>query len=118
MGSVRTPKVVTEYEYAFEFIPLKSGKPGKRNRYRLVAMHEWCPVRQCRNCGWFGSPLHVQYRPLLYRFLENNRCILCMSCWNKLRALSRQQDELNETARLIGKLKREAKHGHEVRRVA
>lgn len=81
--------------------------------------HSWntsysLPVSQfntCSCCNRYGTPKKVTYRPDVYRWdtltvkeETKSDCILCMSCWNKVRAINNKRLKYLDTKRLINKL--------------
>ena len=70
---------------------------------------------ECELCHKIGVPKKIHDRNDVYGWTRDGRndntfepkTCLCMSCWNKVKALVKRQDETNEIKRLISKLTRE-----------
>jgi hypothetical protein len=82
----------------------KDGTLGRRLDWVPVP---YCPLYECLACHDRSGGHRIQYRPMLAQ-------VLCMSCWNRLRVIQRDQDRLDELGYLTRKLLR-TKHVDEYR---
>ena len=93
----------------------KDGKPG---RWYQVPGPEYTPLNKCDVCGLVSTPKKVQTRNDVYGwnresrkdYLAPPRNMLCMGCWNRVRALVRRKDETSEIGIAIRKLQRAIQH--------
>jgi len=88
-----------------------------KQRYRGTTYHEnpttW--LRTCDLCGKISTPKKIQYRSNEAYWNWHNKKdygakrmgTLCMSCWNKVRPLVKQEETYEKTRLLINKLNRE-----------
>jgi hypothetical protein len=100
-------------ELWYEFRRLKNGKYGKRP----VMQSAWySPFQQCRECGVWGVPKRVQYRPICFDVHKRLEPIYCMACWNRLRVIVRREEDAEFAACAARKIIREVrKHGNKKR---
>jgi hypothetical protein len=94
----------------YEPVLLKNGKPGKRIRF--VHFH-YTPINYCDVCGKFGRPKKVQERNGVWGwnipkgdYSSKSKNMLCMGCWNVVRALKKRERESDELRKFINKLQR------------
>lgn len=73
------------------------GRAYSYERGRSVVPVPYTVLVQCQSCGRIGPPKRVQYRSLL-------DLVLCMGCWNRIRAIKKRRDEI---AALTKELRRE-----------
>lgn len=88
-----------KYEYLV-FVPTWveiATKGGKVNRC-FDGFSKACPLYECSACGRLGGPQRIQYR--------STASILCMGCWNSIRAIYKKEDSVLQCRRLINKLKK------------
>ena len=106
---------MSERIYDYEGIPLKSGEVGKRLR---TVHYLYCIVNQCDICGLISSKNKVRNRDDVFSWnFENKKDwwtepknMLCMGCWNKVKALQKRQQESEGLRRYINKLHRTIKN--------
>jgi len=106
---VRSPKI------------LKNGTQSKKIIYVPI---RFSYLNQCRICGVLKGAKWVQFRLDIFGFewsktnwgspvadkdqnYENYKRMLCMSCYNKLRALEKKQRQADECRHLINLIKQE-----------
>lgn len=90
---------------------LKSGKVGRS--LHCLPGPWFTRLHHCENCGCLGSPRKVSRRYLYCYALGINHEFLCMRCWNRLRRLIAQHDELVALSKIIGKLRRQKREQRE-----
>lgn len=70
---------------------LKTGLPS-RHRFN-TEMADYTALVKCQLCGFLSTPKKVQYRPWTTYHGQRSPHWLCMSCWNRTRAI-READKL------------------------
>ena len=89
----------------------KVDAPGRRWVYHKNPVADF---RTCDLCGKLGAAKKVNRKSDVYRWnAEDQRDnttipkdMLCLACWNKVRAIARKEAEADECRRLINKLTR------------
>jgi hypothetical protein len=89
----------------------KAEGPGHRWSFHKNPVAD---LRTCDICGKVGAAKRVCSRSDVYRWNVEDRNdyatatkdMLCMGCWNKVRAIVRKEDEADECRRLLNKLTR------------
>lgn len=88
----------------------KNGKAGRRLDSVL-----YTPLNECDLCGLVSTPKRVHNRNDVYGwncddgdYTARSKCLLCTSCWNKVKPLVKAKTEAIEIKKLSAKLKREA----------
>lgn len=83
------------YVSAWELIPLKSGKPGKRTRQ---ATRYWTPIMRCARCGIYRKRHHFGVERRWYRWdamlaifgaESPGYLVMCLGCDNTFRSFVR-----------------------------
>lgn len=90
--------------YGFKL--LKNGEYGKLLTGIWIG---YCPIYECVNCHIRGSGQHIRYRGGLhgwYGFNFDCSPDLCMSCWNKARAIIKKEEQIKELPKLLTGLRR------------
>lgn len=85
-----------------------------RIEFELKTAYAQCSwLKKCDLCMKLGSPLNIKYRANLYGWAKpekNDKCTMCMSCWNKVRAVLKHESDALETKRIIYQLNKEIRN--------
>lgn len=108
----RTFTVVSERENGF-FVNYNNSK--KHTSRTCFIQFPSTTLVECELCHKIGVPKKIHVRNDVHGWTKQSRkdceyepkTCLCMSCWNKVKALVKRQDETNEIKLLISKLTRE-----------
>ena len=98
-------KTVVSY-HGYGFRKLKCGEYGKQLNGLFI---DYCPLYECKSCLITGSGQHIRYRGEIHGWCGLNfgyTPVLCMSCWNKARAIIRKEDQIKEIPKLLTDLRR------------
>ena len=90
---------------------VQDGKPG-----RLVQVSRaYTPLNTCDLCGKIGTPKKVCVRSKIFawngemrygfRYGDANN-MLCIGCWNKVKAIVKKQDEADECRTILRQIQR------------